>query len=437
MLNYYFALAVRSLRRNVILTALMIAAIGVGIGAAMTVYTVLQRCSHDPIPDKSSLLFAPQIDNWGPDAKRIGPDNGMEDQVSYPEAMALMRAKKGVRQTAMYVLSFDVQPGKAGAKPFHSEGRGTYRDFFPMFEAPFAAGGPWTSADDDSRANVAVLGATLAARLFPQGDAVGRTITLDQRDYRVVGVLKAWNPAPRFYDVTSGGFGQTEDVFIPFSTAIDRQMLYAGNNNCAEVPPPGWEGHLNSDCVWIQFWVELPNVAAAADYRQFIYNYAAEQQRIGHFHWPPHFTLLDVRQWLVMEKVVPDEFRVSTLIAFAFLIVCLLNAIGLMLAKFSHRAQELGVRRALGASRGNVFLQCLMESAVVGLVGGVLGLGLTAFGLMLERSILDEDTARLAHLNVSAVLITLALAVLATISSGLYPAWRASRVQPAWQLKAQ
>ena len=70
MFGYYLQLALRSLKRNVMLTALMIAAIGVGIGASMTTLTVFRAMSGDPIPRKSSRLFAVQIDNWGPAIKR-------------------------------------------------------------------------------------------------------------------------------------------------------------------------------------------------------------------------------------------------------------------------------------------------------------------------------------------------------------------------------
>jgi putative ABC transport system permease protein len=140
---------------------------------------------------------------------------------------------------------------------------------------------------------------------------------------------------------------------------------------------------------------------------------------------------------LAYEKVVPSEIKITTLIAFGFLLVCLVNSVGLMLAKMSSRASELGVRRALGASRSNIFLQCLIESAIVGGVGGLLGLLLTKLGLVLERGILPEEVARLTDLNPSMVVITVSLSVLAAMLSGLYPSWRASHVQPAWQLKAQ
>ena len=69
MFNYYFGLALRSLKRNLVLTVLMIAAIGVGIGASMTTLDGVSRHGQDPIPQKSRQLFAVQIDNWGPKAK--------------------------------------------------------------------------------------------------------------------------------------------------------------------------------------------------------------------------------------------------------------------------------------------------------------------------------------------------------------------------------
>ena len=272
---------------------------------------------------------------------------------------------------------------------------------------------------------------------FPAGHAVGQTVNLDQREYRVVGVLRHWEPEPRFYDVGSGSYLETEDIFLPFTTAIDRQMTNYGNNNCDAESAPGWSGHLNSECVWIGFWVELPTAAAVKHYREFLYNYAAEQRTAGRFHWAPRVNLQNVREWLVAEKVVPDEMRISTLVAFGFLLVCLVNSVGLMLAKYTSRSAELGVRRALGASKADLFLQCLIETAVVGALGGLAGLALTALGLGVERAILSKDIARLAHLNAGMVAITLTLAVLATVCSGLYPTWRASRVEPAWQLKSQ
>jgi len=138
--------------------------------------------------------------------------------------------------------------------------------------------------------------------------------------------------------------------------------------------------------------------------------------------------------------IVPDEVRVNSLLAFGFLLVCLVNAVGLMLARFSAKSGDYAVRRAMGASRADIFLQCLTETAIVGVLGGTLGLGLTALGLAANRASLGylaEVVGPLLNLDLKVMLLTVALAVGATLCSGLYPTWRATRVQPAWQLKAQ
>ena len=440
MVGYYLQLAVRTLRRNIILTSLIIAAVGVGIGAYMTVLTVFIEMSGDPIPEKSSQLFVPQIDVWGPASRPPGtPATRLPDQVTYRDAKAFMEAQAAKRQTAMYAVGLDVTP-TSGA-PYSQAGRATYRDFFAMFQAPFKSGAPWSLKDETDRADVVVLGSTLAGKLFPHQSAVGQIVSLGGKPYRVTGVLEPWSPLPRFYDVNSNAFGSSEDFLIPFTTAIGHEMQSDGNNNCNSLPPAGWAGRLAGECVWIQFWAELPDAAAVRRYTQYLINYSAEQQRLGRFHWPPQVQLYDVHQWLDHEHVVPDEVRVDSLLAFGFLAVCLVNAVGLMLARFSARAGNFAVRRALGASRRDIFLQCFMETAVVGVLGGILGLGLTALGLAGNRASLGADlsatTQRLTHLDPLVIALTVALAVGATVCSGLYPAWRATRVHPAWQLKAQ
>src|SRR5580700_4708506 len=100
MVIYYFELAIRSLRRNVIVTALMITAIGIGIGASMSALTVLRALEVDPMPQKSDQLFTVQIDNMGPDkrepqAPQADPDEGLPHQITYRDAVALLQARRG------------------------------------------------------------------------------------------------------------------------------------------------------------------------------------------------------------------------------------------------------------------------------------------------------------------------------------------------------
>jgi len=438
--NYYFRLALRSLRRNIVLTTLMIAAVGVGIGASMTTLTVFRAMDNDPIPQKSRQLFAVQIENWGPDNKSIvpGDEEHLQPQISYIDAVGLMNAKAGRRQSAMYKTGAALTPANADVRPFQVQIRAAYTDFFSMFQTPFLVGGPWSADDDKNHADVAVITQKLNDKVFGGGNSVGKSINLDNHEFRVAGVLGPWAPTPQFYDLNNDQFGEGAEIYIPFTRAIDGQMPSWGNNNCNnDVGEPGWEGHLRSECVWMQYWVELPTAADVAAYRTFLSNYAADQQRSGRFHWPAHTHIRNVREWLVYEHAVRDEVRILVLVSFSFLLVCLLNAMGLMLAKIMGRAGDIGVRRALGASRRAIFGQCLIEAGVVGLAGGLLGLALTALGLMGLRSLLSEEVGRLTHFSPADITIAIVLAVLATTLAGLYPTWRAAQVQPAWQLKAQ
>jgi putative ABC transport system permease protein len=440
MLNYYFGLALRSLKRNVVLTVLMIAAVGVGIGASMTTLTVFRAMDSDPIPQKSRQLFAVQIDNWGPNSKSIvtGDAEHFQPQISYIDAIALMNAQAARRQAAMYVTGAAVTPSSPDLRPSQVQIRATYADFFTMFDTPFILGGPWTADDDTAHADVVVISHKLNDKIFGGKNSIGKTLRLDDRDYRVIGVLGLWDPIPKFYDLNNNAYGESAEVYMPFTRAIEGQMGSWGNNNCSgDLGEPGWAGRLRSECVWLQFWAELPTAADVEHYRSFLNNYASEQQRSGRFSWPAHTRIRDVREWLVYQHAVSDEVRILVLVSFSFLLVCLLNAMGLMLAKIMGRAGDIGVRRALGASRRAIFGQCLIEAGVVGLAGGLLGLILTALGLAGLRSLLSEEVTRLTHFSPLDISIAVILAVFATTLAGLYPTWRAAQVQPAWQLKAQ
>jgi putative ABC transport system permease protein len=436
MLTYYIELAVRSLKRSPGLTLLMVLAIGFGVAASMTTYSVFRAVSGDPIPWKSSQLFVPQIDMWGP--KDRGSDGDPPDAMDNADAMALMRDHRAKLQSAMYMITPSVVPADAGKHPINVAGHAVYSEFFPMMDVPFLYGSGWSAGDDTQRAAVVVISRKLSQKLFGDGNSVGKTVNLEGKNYRVVGVTKDWNPQPRFYDVVNtGGFNTTaDDVFVPFERAIATGIANDGNTNCNAIPKEsGFIGLQHSDCVWIAFMAELDDASAVNTYRRYLEGYAHAQRQSGRFGWAPNNRLRDVPHWLDAEHVVPSDTKVSLLVALGLLIVCLVNTAGLLLAKFLRRSSEIGVRRALGAPRMAIYGQFLTEAGIVGLAGGVLGLLLTALGVAGVSWVLPKDIASLAHTNISLLLLTLLVAVVATLLAGLYPTFRASRVQPAWQLK--
>ena len=439
MFGYYLDLAWRSLKHSKVLTGLMVLAIAVGIGASMTTLTVMHLLSGDPLPGRSQHLFYPQVD---PDTGSISSHLEPPDVLDYRSALDLWNARRATRQTLINDSTIKLQATDAGTQPLMGSMLSTTADFFSMFDVPFQYGSGWSAEDDQKHARVAVISADLNDKLFAGNNSVGRTLRVRDNDVRIVGVLKPWRPSPLFYSVaggrvshgnTSSYYGKPEDVMTPFFTGLEINDGHFIQFDCWGIPAK--LGHLeDSPCEWVQLWVQLDDAGAVANYHRFLADYAAQQKTLGRF---THDTtrLRDLMQWLDFNGVVPSDVRLQTWLAFAFLAVCLFNTVGLLLAKFLRRSGEIGVRRALGATRGAIFMQYLIEAGVIGLFGGLGGWLLTLVGLWLARRQAIEY-ADMVHLDLPMFFTTFVLALVVSLVAGALPALRASRVTPALQLKA-
>src|SRR5690606_24226895 len=134
-----------------------------------------------------------------------------------------------------------------------------------MYEVQFLHGGGGSAGQDASRARVTVISKALNDKLFDGEDSTGRTVRFGGADFRVVGVLDAWRPAPKFYDLNAGRYGEAEQAYVPFSTSRDLRMDRNGSMNGwrsgANSAHPGGETGVNAPCAWTQYWVELDTPA--------------------------------------------------------------------------------------------------------------------------------------------------------------------------------
>ncbi|MGC1547863.1 MAG: ABC transporter permease [Rhodanobacter sp.] len=432
MFAYYLNLAIRSLKRNKVLTALMILALALGIGASITTLTVVGVLARDPLPQKSAQLFHPQIDPLPKEGYVPGQTRPQAD-FTYTDAMNLLKAHKAERQAAVATLPVKIMSQHEGNRPFFSSGALITTDFFPMFDVPFQYGSGWSAEDDDGRANVAVIADFINDKLFGGTNSVGKTIRINDHDFRIIGVLKRWAPQPRFYAAELDGrsYGDGDAVFVPLQTALADGMN-TPNIGCFT---DGDQRNLETaPCTWLGVWVELADDAAVANYKNYLSNYVHEQIALGRFY-RTDIALPDLMWLMHMEQVVPDTVRLKAGLSVGFLLICILNTVGLLLAKCLRRAQEIGVRRALGATRGAIFAQFMVEAAIIGLAGGVLGLLFAELGLWATRH-QSSAYANLARLNIHMFLLTFVVALVASLAAGLLPAWRASGLAPAPQLKA-
>lgn len=440
MFGYALALATRNLRRSPGLTALMVLAVGVGVAASMTMVAVVRGLSADPIPDRSSQLFVPQIDIWGSHSPTA--DGEPQLALDYTDVTTLMRQHRASRQSALYAISASVTPAAAtgDSAPIAVSGYAVGGEFFPMLEVPFRFGSGWPAEDDARDAPVAVISDRLNRQVFGGANSVGRSLEIDHRRYRIAGVIRDWNPRPYFFDVTDLDFHLTgPDVFVPFGYAVANGIANDSVDQCpkgGDDPGTDFARLLRSDCAWISYLVELDDPAAVRRYREYLDAYAAGQRELGRFAWAPNNRLRDIPAFLAHAHVVPGDTRVSLLVAHGLLVVCLLNTLGLLLTKFLRRGSEVAVRRAMGASRRAIWVQLLAEAGLIGLAGGGVGLLLTVLGVHGAGAFMPASLAAAARIDPALLSSTVLLAVVATLLASVYPAYRALRVPPAWLLKA-
>jgi putative ABC transport system permease protein len=432
MFSYYLTLAVRSLANQKLITIWMIVLIALGVAGTVSTFSLLHAVSSNSFAAKAHRLFTPQIDNHGPEYVQ---EYGDIDPVLTLRDVEALRAHGGARlQAAIYKISLSLVPIETTIDALEANGYAVTLDYFQMLDVPFRFGSAWSRAADNQGSNEAVIGSELNQKVFRGANSVGQDIRLDGHIYRIAGVLAPWNPLPRFYAASDkNAFDRhAPQLFLPFRQALNLKIPTAGGAYGESFPP--WD--MRSEISFISYWVELPDSASAARYRNYLHAYADEQRTAGRFHWPANVVLRDQTDWLNYQHIVPPEARISFVVALSLLVVCVVNAIGLLLARFMHRSSDIGVRRALGGSRSAILFQYLTEAAVIGLAGGLLGAVLTVGFVRSLGLVFPADVASLAHASLATLLEAPIIALCAVLLSSAYPIYRACRIEPGWQLKS-
>lgn len=433
MFFYYLDLGWRSIKRTPFLSTLMVLAISIGIGITITTLNVYQMASINPAGERSSELFEVRLMSQANDTWET-----INEQITYQDAYNLRASDVPTRQTAMFASGAAVQTEDPEFVPVLEKMRVTNSDFFGLFSVPFLYGGAWDKDVDSNPKYQLVISESLNVTLFGGKDSVGSTLYLDRKPYQIVGVTQAWNPSPKYYDVNNGAFGEAEKIFVPLSLApIEEFQSWGNNQSWKNESMNTYAERLQSESHWMQYWVELNSPAQQEAYKQWLERYVEQQKSFGRFERPDaRGEISDVAQWLDTNNVVPEDNKILVGLSALFLLVCLVNMLGLLLAKFLKRASEVGVRRAIGASRAQIFFQHMIEVGLIGFGGGVIGL-LWAWATLAVLSSRFELEAALTQLDNSMWFVAPAIAVSASLIAGIYPAWRICTTNPSIYLKSQ
>ena len=436
-IGYDLHLALKSIKKTPILSALMVAAIGIGIGACMTIITIYYLMTTNPNPDNSEQLYTYALHN------NLAVSEGQEDEdprllSTYRDAMYILQSDIPTEQSVHYQSWAVYQNTADGVSPFWNLYRLATHGFFSMFDVPFLYGGAWSQQQEDNKAMVIVLTRETNNRLFGGENSVGETIEVGGDFYEVVGVMDTFKPIPKYYEFDGGLFDEIEGALVPFSLTPDIQLMKnSGRRSCLAMPEgEGFQSYLDAECHWIHHWVRLPTLEKRDEFYEMLNNYSLEQRRFGRFQGPFNNRLFNVTEWLDHLEIVDGMLIMLVGVAVMFLIVCLLNTNALLFAKFTGRSPEVSIKRALGCSKKRLLQQHLVEIGLVGLVGGALGLLFALVGLAGIRQ-LFTGAESVAHLNADLVVISITASIVSTLIAGLYPAWRTCQIAPAKYLKSQ
>ena len=437
MFAYHVRLAWLSFLKTPVLSFLIVSAIGLGIGVCISILTVYALMINDPIPAHSSNIFTYKLNNQREliDGRTASPASPL---VGYRDAVNIMESEIPANHSVHYPTTAVYYPEVDGQSPLRAELRLASSGFFAVHKLPFIFGNAWTPAEEESRLYQTVLTKELNEQVFDGKNSIGEELKIGSNLYKVVGVLDSFKPMPFYFEVDGGAFSELEGAIIPFSLTPELGLRKRGGSVwCNEDPAEDtWLSFLEAECNWIHHWVEIQDQNNVNEFHQFLNNYSLEQRNYGRFMGPYEHEIHNVMSWLEDREVVNKDYEILLSISFLFLVVCLLNCIGLLLAKFLGKSNEMSLRRAVGASRKMIFRQHLVEISLIGFLGGILGLVISLAGLMGIRMIYSNYES-LTHLNLDLVLLALALAIASTMLAGIIPAWRVCRLPVSQFLKSQ
>ena len=406
-----FRVATGSLRANLLRTALTLMGIIVGVTAVIAVVTIIKGLDQtvaQTFSSQGSTVFTisknPQIIK---SREEFIKANRRKD-VTHEDAEAIARLctscwRVGIAANAVETVKYQDQKAEnvrvRGVEPL---------TMFDIDGVSIDVGRIWTESEGASGREIAVIGTDMLKNLFgdaPADQAVGKEVRIDGRPYLVIGVLE---PLGSIF-----GFSRDNVIYIPYSTY---QKTY---------------GARRSLVVFIQ-------VTAAEQLE------AAEDQVR---------TIMRSRRGLAMAEVEDEGFALETQdvflnlygsatsniyivtigVAAISLVVGGIVVMNIMLVSVTERTKEIGIRKAIGARRKDILTQFLIEAVTVTALGGAIGVG-TGFGLAYIISALIGFPLLV---SVASAVLGVGVSSVVGIVSGLWPAWRAAKLDPIEALRAE
>jgi putative ABC transport system permease protein len=279
-------------------------------------------------------------------------------------------------------------------------------------------------ADESPRPrNVCVLGAEAARTLYPGEDPINKVVRFAGKNpaFSIVGVLKDRSPSTSGPDIEK----YDNDIYIPL--AASKALI----GETTFIRQSGMRGAEQVQLSQIVLTVhDMWQVRPTADI-------VTEQLELSHDPSKRDWGVKVPLDKLEDAERTRDRYRIQmAMIAGISLLVGGIGIMNIMLATVTERTREIGIRRALGAKRGDVVFQFLIEAVVQTTIGGLIGVGMGFVVMYSAPVIFQYFGARLpVKLHLPSVFLAFSFAVAVGVGFGLYPSWRASRLDPIEALR--
>ncbi len=388
-----FRYAVRMLWKNPGFTAVAVIALALGIGANSAIFSVVNTVLLRPLPYTNPDQLVMVWEN----ATHLGFPKNTPSAANFLD----WQRQNTVFQSmaAMAQRSFNLT---GVGEPERLDGRRVSANLFKLLGVKPILGRTFVREEDKPGTKVALLSESLwKRRLGGDQNVIGRTLALNGESYTVVGVVPDGVRLP--------AYGNWRDqVWVPLAFAPE-EAASRGNHYLEVI------ARLQPGVMLKQAQAEMGTIAA-----RLAQQYPEENTRIGAVVRPLHEEIVG--------NMKPALFLLLGAVAFVLLIACA-NVANLLLARAAVRQKEMALRLALGANRARLTRQLLVESVVLSLFGGAVGLFLAYAGLDVLTRFIPPDLAQANAITIDARVLgfTVIIAVLTGLIFGLAPASQASR----------
>ncbi len=401
--------AMNSITSNKVRSFLTMLGIFIGVGAVIAMMSVGQGAQNS-ITDSLSTL--------GTQTLYLTPGNYTENvrnaqNLTNDDVEAISRLEC-VDIAAPVVSSQSYTISQSNGKTASATVTGVIPGYRTVGNYELQLGSFITQDNIDNKEMVAVIGTEINESLFgaKNSSSVGETIRIMGQPYRVIGVLEEKGSSTM-------GTSQDRNVFIPLSTAQSRLMTRQKNT-------------VSQVSILIKSEYTLEDAQKQIE--------SLLQERHGIFEGNPNdFTVMNVQEILNAVSTIMSTFTLFLGgVAAISLLVGGIGIMNIMLVTVSERTREIGLRKALGAKKGDILAQFLVESSVLSLVGGLLGIGFglfLAFGIARIASVMGTEL----HVTVNPVIILGAtlFSIAVGLFFGVYPANKASNLEPVIALRSE